>query len=488
MGILDVPLNSRKYTGRVENWARNFPGSFNRFPILSTPPIVTFGGNSSSVNSNYTNGQVTYAPSSLQMQGSVFQDSFLFAGPPPQYAYKKPAHITDSTGNKSGGNAPIRARFLTDSPTIDLCFIDRLYSQFNLIIDRQYIARDRVAVFGNTGNFRYIKCDFGSDVVTWGKVASNFSITSGGSGYAVGDLITLNGGSNNAAGTPTTVRVGSVMSGAVGSVDVVNKGSYATAPSGTFSQSSTTGAGSGFQMSASFFHPQHSTRKIRLIELVYSNPADFYGLVIPQGYSIQPAPDLRSMPKLAIIGDSITIGTYLGYGASHYGASLAQKLGLWEKCIISGIGGSGWNTGGPSNTPWSHANRIADYISYDADIYMFVGSQNDTNNSATRDAVTSTINQIIAAKPNAYIVGIGPIMGANVALSATIGAGFSAASQQSRIRYIDNNAGIPWISNTEQSQWSVDSDQNHLSQEGMDRFADIAAPQVAAAIMDMVGV
>lgn len=82
----------------------------------------------------------------------------------------------------------------------------------------------------------------------WGLSVSA-SIVAGGSDYAVNDTITLAGGTTT---TPAIVRVASVSSGAVSSVTVVRPGVYSASPAGTFTQASTSGAGTGFQMTGNW--------------------------------------------------------------------------------------------------------------------------------------------------------------------------------------------------------------------------------------------
>lgn len=462
----------------LQRWARAFGGVGEPFDVMQTPPTITFGTGTSSVDTNFVNGATRFDAQNavFTKSGSIFVAATA-AGSRPVFT---PSHITDSSGVKGSQNAPIRYRFMTDATAVDFCFRDNLLSQFNILVDGQFVARDRTAVFGNTGQYRYVKLDFGTDVVTYGKAATT-SITAAGSGYAVGDVITLNGGTGSASGTPATVRVGTVSGGAVTTVDVVSKGAYTTQPTGTFSQASTTGSGTGFQMSASFFQPAHSTRRMRVVELVYGAPALFLGIVTASSDAVVPAPLDANAPKVAFIGDSITDGTYLQYGAGHIGSTIAQRLGWWDKHIVSGIGGTGWNAG---TTPWSHANRIQDFIDYDADAYVFIGSQNDTAGTALEAKVTSTLEALVAGRPKAYIVGIGNILGDSTTLADSIGTGFAAVTSR-RVTYLNNHSPQKWMPAASATQWTVTSDANHLSQEGMDRFARISADRIAAALVGM---
>lgn len=83
----------------------------------------------------------------------------------------------------------------------------------------------------------------------WG-LSVTASIVNGGSGYVVGDEITLSGGS---ATVPAILRVATQTGGGVGSLTVVRSGVYTASPgSATFTQASTTGAGTGLQVTGNW--------------------------------------------------------------------------------------------------------------------------------------------------------------------------------------------------------------------------------------------
>lgn len=487
MSILDAPGLS-KNVERARRWAWTFGmnGVKPRFPAMTNPPAIVRGTSVSSVNSSYVNGNTLIKGDSgiLQYEGSIFVTGTATGG----YPIKTPTHITSAAGVKGGSSAPLRVRFMTDAPSFDMCFLERSFSQLNLIVDGEYAYRSKAVTMGNTGNYRYFKVDFGPDVVTYGKVQASFSITAAGTGYAVGDLITLDGGSTNSAGLPCVVMVTQVgANGIVQQVDVSTAGAYTTQPTGTFGQVSTTGTGSGIGLGATFFSKEHTTRKMRKFEIIYSTPADFIGLVGTNIDTFLPYPEVGStQPRLVVIGDSIQIGTYLGYGGSHIGCSLAQSLGLWDKMAVNGIGGTGWITGGTA--AWSSPSRVADFIAHQADIYVVIGSQNDGGASPElQAAVTSTLNKILDGVPNCRIVGIGNVLGANAALAASIAAGYAGVKRKSRVAFVNNQSPNAWLSGLATPNWVVTNDANHLNQEGQDYFAKISAPYVGAALLNLVG-
>jgi hypothetical protein len=116
-----------------------------------------------------------------------------------------------------------------------------------------------------------------------------------------------------------------------------------------------------------------------------------------------------------------------------------------------------------------------------------MGSQNDGGASTElQNAVRDTINAIQAARPNAYFVGIGNILGGSVPLANSIQAGFLAANNQDRVRFINNQTPNQWVPSLAAGNYVVTSDGNHLSQSGMDYFAAITAYNVANKLLDMI--
>jgi lysophospholipase L1-like esterase len=75
------------------------------------------------------------------------------------------------------------------------------------------------------------------------------SVTAGGSGYVVGDTITLTGGTFTVAGI---LRVGSVSGGAVTAATIIRGGVYSVNPSNAVAQGSTSGVGTGATFNLTF--------------------------------------------------------------------------------------------------------------------------------------------------------------------------------------------------------------------------------------------
>lgn len=110
-----------------------------------------------------------------------------------------------------------------------------------------------VATTGGSGSGCELTCTF--DTNGWVRrratnvagAAQSATVAAGGSGYVVGDVLTLSGGTGNVA---STFRVATVSSGVVTSVTVVEQGSYATAP--TSPVSTTGGSGTGCTLTVTF--------------------------------------------------------------------------------------------------------------------------------------------------------------------------------------------------------------------------------------------
>lgn len=73
--------------------------------------------------------------------------------------------------------------------------------------------------------------------------ASALAVTAGGTGYTVGDVLTVAGGTLESSGTRTTATVATVSAGVVTGVTLTNPGEWATAPAGAATTTGGTGSG-----------------------------------------------------------------------------------------------------------------------------------------------------------------------------------------------------------------------------------------------------
>lgn len=456
-----------------------------RAGVMAVPPAVTKSNTATSiVDASYTAGTVRYAPdvanTRLVLEGGEWE-AYTVSGK----TTLRDKHITDIDGSRTLAATPYRFRLITDAPSIDFCFQEFDSNGFTLAVDGELISRGNPFSFAYTEAFRYVNVNFGAGATTYGRTLVTIIPTAGGSNYAANDLITLDGGSGGAGGTPTVIRV--TLTGVGGSVArarMETPGAYTALPIGTMSQASTTGSGTGCQIAATGWAPLHSTRRVRYIEGFLRPPLSFFGVVTAAEDIVLPWPASPSLPKLCVVGDSMSEGAYLDYPAGFIGYSIAQVLGLQDRTIISAQSGTGWNKDNGLAARWSNAHRITDFTRYAADIYLFLGSQNDTAGAALTTAVTSTLNQLLAARPNALIVGLPNLVGGDTAKAASIAAGFAAASDQGRVRFI--NAQDPqWLGSFNNTLWTVSSDAAHLSQSGHDMYAAIAAELIHQALLSM---
>ena len=478
-------VSTRAITGsnfdgdKVRRWAQSFRGLLEPAAVMASPPTVSVSASTTSqVDGSKVNGAVSYAwnDAAIAVAG---------AGLTLDAQGGQGMHVTGINGVKTGSVNPFRVRFLTDAPKFEACLYEGQGSRMNVLVDGEIAHTEHKYSPIAFNNFRYLQYDFGANTDIWGFATETPTIVNGGSGHAVGDIITLI--PSGVTGTGLTVRVRTVSSGVVTAVESLYRGAMDSNPGGlTQLQSATTGAGTGLQLTFAAYENRGSTRKMRRIELVWHGGLELKGIVVPSGYKIYADPVPTDMPKLCVVGDSIMAGTYLGYAGGHIGLRVAQMLGLYDQVMISAQGSTGWNQLSGNAAAWSHANRVQDFIDANADMCLFVGSQNDTSGATLTGKVTEVLNAIRAAHPKSYIVGIGPVVGSSagvITLSESIRDGFLAADNQARTRYIEN-VSENWI--PAGTNWITQGDANHMHQFGQDQWAKMAASRVADSLLDMV--
>lgn len=476
---------------KTQNWIRNFKKS-DVFATMASPPTFSLStGATSPTNGSYNTGSTQYNIQNAVFEhlGGAYIDGLGAGGVVPT---RRLAHISKTDGSKIASTAPARFRFATNAEKFDLAFYDAGFSQINIIVDGQIAKRSKALCFTNSGNYRYVTVDFGANTTTYQKTQVSVGSLVGGTGHAVGDVLTMNGGSGSATGTPVQFKVTQTSGGVIVNVDIQYEGSYNSLPTGTLTQVSSTGSGTGFTCAATFFNPVQSTRKMRDIEVIYQEPAYCTGLVLPSAATNWVVTKYRAnpkLPKIAFIGDSINIGTYIQYAGAHMGCSMAQRLGLYDNHIISGAGGTGWTIANGTSCAWNNAYRLQDYLDYDADLYVFIGSQNDSGATAAaiKASIETVLNHILTNKPKAYIVGIGNILGDSTTLANNIQAGFESTNivDSRRVRFINNHTPLKWLPSTSLTSWTCSNDQAHLSPQGLDLFANLAAEHIYQAVCEM---
>lgn len=488
-GVIGAALNGRGLQAisrkmRLKLWAQSYllRGVQPRLSVMTTPPIMTKGGvQASSVNSNYVNNsvQINGQDSRLLWRGGPYVNTTKFSIPT-----KKLENVTLSTGAKVSSGLT-RISFVTDAEAVDFNFVESNGLDFNVLIDGQIAQRSKPFGFANSGNNRWVKVDFGANALTY-ALDNAPGVSAGGSGYAVNDIITLNGGGNGVGGTPAQIRVAQVSGGAVTIVSVEAAGSYSAQPTGTFGQASTTGSGTGATFTTSILAKRNTTRKMRQWEMIVRGNYDsFCGLVLPLGRTILNRPASPFLPRILFLGDSISAGTYPAYAGCGLSDTISQQLGLWPNMGLQAQGGTGWNVDNGTALRWSAAARIADIIAFEPDIVVPLGSQNGAAGTPLETSITGTLNAMLAGLPDSLFAGIGNIMGDSAAVAASIANGWAGASDQSRVRFINNHSPNKWIPSTYIGDWQATGDANHPHADGVDWFAAMASEAIGAALLDM---
>lgn len=382
-----------------------------------------------------------------------------------------------------------RLRFMTDEPSFEVVTGYLNNATMNIIVDGEVAYQNFPAYWSNTGSPRYTKFTF--PTVTTLLEVLGASVTAGGSGYVVGDQITLTGGTPT---SPLVVEVTTVTSGAVTGIRIVDRGAYPAKYASAMTQASTTGSGTGCTVTASStaWGTKQSDRVLRRIEIHAKGSIRFYGINVGGKGQVLAWPVPNTLPRVVFLGDSQSAGTVLRHAADHLPSQIAQRLGLQDCYAINAAGGTGWVTNNGSVLMWSDSRRIADVVSLAPDVLVPLGSQNDPQNSATTAAVTSTLEAIGAALPNCLMVGIGPV---NSVDGSATKAGWQAFSGYgSRALFVDNFT-VPWITGTAQSaggtagnnsrEVCISSDGQHLDASGRAYWSRLAAEAIRQSLLTL---
>lgn len=462
----------------VMQWATNYKAPLPADPltIALSPPVVSMGnvGDSSTISSGVsianTSPLITKFGNWVQNADSVFINS-----------------------ERTGG----RIRFNLFGPRVDVR-VSRVSAStrgFSIAVDGQVLSKapfDTVvsgfaskATGGNPNQNaarQYMQIDFGANAQTYSLVRASVGVA--GTGYAVGDTITVTGGTST---TAAVLRVTGInfTTGAVTNVVVQTPGSYTAIPSSPLQQASTSGAGSGFQATSPLWSKNQSTSTKRQIEITFDYGTMFGGLVVGPT-SVVTASNPVTSPKYVGAGDSITEYLMANFAAGTWSWQLARLIGLGERFVPYGTAGRGYM----ASTPFSL--DIAGIIAEAPDFLTIALGTNDALNAvnvATLTAtVTANLNTIRAALPNVKIVVIGPFAGDSAGTyTAAIQAGVLAANVQKWTSFVDFRAlGVY----SETSQWACVGNTSgttdvHPTQAGHDVTAAALAPIVGALFRQM---
>jgi lysophospholipase L1-like esterase len=462
LGAGDIGVERATYVGlsKFHRWKLKYNGLLPIPDVMALPPTISIGAAAavSSINSSTTPG---YSKDDVRMTrlGGTFEDS----------------------GNyKRGSRGGVRYRWIMDGTRFD--FRVRSYlgqGQFTILVDGKPVSKalfseEHPGLGDDTEHF--VLVDFGNDTQTYALV--NPVILSGGSGHAVGDILTQAGGSFS---TAAQIRVTSVNAGVITGAAIHVAGSYTVAPA-TTTQGSTTGSGTGATFTTAF-GKLHTTKKVRFIEIILGFGVRFGGINVDTGVSVLPWAENTEVAKLLIAGDSLAQGFFDAWAGGNLTRQIAYKLGLEERFVQYGTSGRGYlkNTLFSLDTPGIIA-LAPDMLGIFLGINDMFNSGN-TSAAAVQAEVTARINELLTALPKVRIVAVGPYYDttSGKVYSLAVGAGIAAASDQTRVRYYDLAATSAYSAS---GAW-CSTDNTHPPQAGQDFLAAILAPVVANSFLSM---
>lgn len=363
--------------------------------------------------------------------------------------------------------------------------------RFSIRVDGVPVTRATSVTLPGDNGIRRVLVNFGANTKT--AYVTNAGVASGGSGYAIGDVITLAGGT----GTAGQLVVTNVSGGAVLTAAPVPgaEGAYSAAPANSVAQASTTGSGTGATFTI-IYAQRHTTRLNRKIEILFDGGLLFAGLDLAAGETVRPWG--VAGPRILFFGDSFTEHNWCDYSGGHYPGTCSERMSL-EDWWSSGVGGTGYlKTNGSSGT---FRSRLTDITTYNPDLVCIAGAINDFaayqvagGPAALQAEVTAFYTALIAGlKPTARLIVFGPWQGSSnqlsvaQAVSATVKAGLLAASgfDPARMTFCDVVAEN-WIvsdygnalqsaSATGNTENLTTSDQTHPSQAGHDYIGGLMA-------------
>ncbi|MBP1857139.1 SGNH/GDSL hydrolase family protein [Rhizobium herbae] len=328
----------------------------------------------------------------------------------------------------------------------------------------------------NDDTEHFVLNDFGDDVQTLALV--NPAILSGGTGHAVGDVITQAGGTFT---TAAQIRVTSVNAGVITGAAIHRAGVYSVAPA-TTTQGGTTGSGTGATFTTAF-GKLHTTKQLRRVEMILGFGVRFGGINVDGGVSVLPWAENTEMAKLLIAGDSLTQGFFNGYEGGNWSRQAAYMLGLEERFVQYGFSGRGFlkNTLFPVDTPGIIA--LAPDMLVIADGFNDMFQFGSMTAAALTAEVTARVNELLTNLPKVRIVGIGPFYDTTSGNACTnaIAAGYAAASDPTRVRFYDLDATAAYKVGDAYSS----TDNTHPGQSGQDFLGAMLGPVIANLFLSM---
>jgi len=312
--------------------------------VMATPPALSVVNTTSTIATGETVGpndrRLTYAGGAPQLGTGFPYDTTNFN-----------RWITNP-GGANRGEHDWSLRFVTDAPQFEVLLGDwNGASSVNIAVDGELISRRATIVLSNASVLSFLKVDFGADVQ---GIYAVVAVAAAGSGYALGDVLTVSGGT----GTAMQLVVCSIDgSGGVTRVYVKTDGAYTAVPGNGAAVTGGTGTGATFNVTAgSPARSTHTTRRVRRIE-IFGRGTKFGGVRKPPNSNLRPWP--VSGPRLHVMcdsyGDTFTAGPMGGWPYR-----VAQRLGF-EDVWVNGQGGTGFLATN-SGTLSKYRDRLSDFV------------------------------------------------------------------------------------------------------------------------------
>lgn len=403
------------------------------------------------------------------------------------------------SGARSGGKFRVKAGVISEA---ELLVKKLQLGTFALISDGEllYAGSHGEAIAGVIENgSQYVKMNWGANATVQKLV--RVAIVAAGTGYAVGDTITLTGGT----GTAAVLRVTSVSSGAVNGYEPANRGAYtytgvigsggsSGVPTGTIA-TTTSGAGTGFTCTGQW-QWEHTTAKPRTLEVVAGGGCYVGGLVTSNRQSLVAWNPTPSSPRLVIPGDSFTDQAFADNPAMTWAWQAAYKLGLEDNFVPMGISGAGWTA---TFGQLSLLDRVPEIVAANPDVIIIPLGANDEDSgvdgATIQAAVTAAIDALHAALPRVLIIAQSGWYGGYNAYHLPVVAGAAAAADQRRVRSINLFAREIYTKEIAVDHALGRADwvnvmvgatkNNHPGQNGHNHLAEVLAPIYAELISEM---
>lgn len=453
-----VNSNFKETYSPIKRWARDFRRLGAAPVAMASPPTITVGAhNAVSAITGAANGTVSIGP---------LDSKLTWCGVAPNVY---------TTGYYGGDRAGKRVRFRFTGRRFEIRLSSTYGDGPSVLVNGEFVSTSLFPAGQRYNGNHLLLYDFGANTLT--NYAVNAGIAAGGSGYAIGDEVTLAGGTNT---TAAVVKVLNVSSGAIVAAAIKTPGSYSALPSNAVAQASTTGTGTGATFNM-VWSKNNTTRAVRDIEIILPRNSGFGGLNIETNDDVTAWPELAFAPKLMIAGDSYVQGNFSDHIGGAFPRRMAYRLGLQDRLVQYGTSGRGYTV--PGNL---FSSDEAGIIAEAPDIVgIFLGLNDVAGGPAVTASATASISNLMTALPNTLFVVSSPWFETGNTNTLAIQAAVAAQADQTRIQYFDLT--VPNIFDRNSTgAGTICSDNLHPTQQGHDQIADHTAPLFAQSILAMV--